>query len=162
MLPCHTLCINLPVVDPCTIGAGANEVQLHCLTMIDSAGWFEIAEIPNIRADCVCNLLEVTWLAHCPWPTEFATDRGSKFAAKLKAMLKDECGISEELKTTRNPQANSMVERIHHVIHQLIHTMGIKCKSDVDPDFGWHGVLAAVHQLHAELCTQHNRQHLRS
>jgi hypothetical protein len=42
------------------IGKGANEVQLHCLTVINPAiGWFEIAEIPNHRANDVCNFLEM-------------------------------------------------------------------------------------------------------
>jgi hypothetical protein len=75
--------------------------------------------------------------------SSFVLDQGSKFAAELKAMLQDECGITKKFIMTHNPQANSMVECVQQVILQLIHTTEIKGKSDVNSDFGWNGVLAA-------------------
>ena len=130
------------------MGKDKNEVKLHCLTMIDPAtGWFEIVEIPNRRADYVSNFLEWTWLTRYPWPTQVVFDRGSEFQAELSAMLKNEYGITKKVITTRNPQANSMVERIHQVIHQLIRTLNIKGKTDLDKlDFGWAGVMSATRE----------------
>jgi hypothetical protein len=83
-------------------------------------------------------------------------DRGSEFAAELRAMLEDECGVTEKLIATQNSQANSMMEQVHQVIHQLIHMMGIKGQSDVNPDFGWNGVSAVGCQ--AAPCTVHTTQ----
>ena len=143
VLPWHTLCIDL--VGPYTAGKDNNEVKLHCLTMIDPAtGWFEIAEIPNRRADCISNFLEWTWLTCCPWPTEVVFDRGSEFQAELSAMLKNEYKITKKVITTRNPQANSMVEHVHQVIHQLICSMCIAGNSVLDDEFGWAGILSAI------------------
>ncbi len=108
-IPWHTLCVDL--VGPCTFGEGKNEFHLHCLTMIDpTTGWFEIAKIPNKRADCIANILEFTWLTRCPWPTEIVMDRGKEFAAEVREALKHECSIHRKIITTRNPQANSMIE----------------------------------------------------
>jgi hypothetical protein len=73
-------------------------------------------------------------------------------------MLKNECGITKKVITTHNPQANSMVERAHQVMHKLIRTMGIKGKSDLEQlNFGWDGVLSAVRQ--AVRSTVHTTQH---
>ena len=117
------------------------------LTMIDPAtGWFEVEEIPNKRADYVANYLEFAWLTRYPWPTEIIFDRGGEFKAEVTAALKDDYGINLKVITTRNPQANAMVERIHQVVHQMIRTTGITSKDQLDVDFGWRGILAAVRQ----------------
>ena len=112
--------------------------------MIDLAmGWFEIAKIPTKQADDVVNILEFSWLTQYPWPTEIVMDRGKEFVAKVQSMIKDECGIVKKLITTRNPQANSIVERVHKTIHNMLRTTGIKEAADV-PEYGWQGILSAV------------------
>ena len=71
-------------------------------------------------------------------------DRGKEFAKEVTAMFKNEYGITKKLITTRNPQANSIVERVHKTIHNMLRTTGAKDKGDLDPDYGWEGILAAV------------------
>ena len=69
-------------------------MALHCLTVIDPAtGWFEIAEIPNKRADEIANILEYVWFTRYPWPTEVRMDRGKEFAAEVATTLKDTYGF---------------------------------------------------------------------
>ena len=70
-------------------------------------------------------------------------DRGRKFAAKVKRELQREYGIIRKLITTRNPQANSMVERAHQTIGNMIATKGVTGKSSL-PDGSWSGILSAV------------------
>jgi transposase InsO family protein len=83
------------------------------MTMIDPAtGWFEIVKVPTKQADYIANLLEFNWLSCYPWPTEIHIDRGSEFAAEVSAALNKEFGIKRKLITTRNPQSNSIIERI--------------------------------------------------
>ncbi len=144
-IPWHTLCIDL--IGPYTFGKKKNEVHLHCLTMIDPAtGWFEITEIPNRQADYVANALELTWLTRYPWPTEVIMDRGREFAAEVRDTLHNEYGFARKLITTRNPQANAMVERAHQTLHNQIRSCDIKDKRDLDEEFGWDGILAALRQ----------------
>ena len=143
-IPWHTLCIDL--IGPYKIGSGKHETVLHCMTMIDPAtGWFEICEINDKAADEIANRLEFTWLTRYPWPTEIVMDRGKEFMAEVRDTLKNEYGISRKVITTRNPQANSIVERVHQVLHNMIRTIGIRDSRDLS-DYGWTGVLSAVRQ----------------
>ena len=120
-------------------------MELWCLTMIDPAtGWFEVVEIPTKRADYIANYLEMTWLTRHPWPTEIVMDRGREFAAEVRDLIKEEYGINKKLITTRNPQANAIVERAHKTIHQMLDSCEITGKSDLDPDFGFSGILSAI------------------
>ena len=71
-------------------------------------------------------------------------DRGREFAAEVQDTTRKECGTRRKLMTTRNPQANAMVKRVHQTIHNMIASMGIRSQNDLDKDFGWTGVLAAI------------------
>jgi hypothetical protein len=113
--------------------------------MIDPAtGWFEIVEVPKKRADYISNLIEINWLTRYPWPTEIIMDRGSEFAAEVRKMLNKEYPIKRKLITTRNPQANAVIERIHQVVHNMIRVQAISGKKDVKETYKLEGVLAAV------------------
>ena len=143
-IPWDTLCIDL--IGPYTIGDEEKKTHatLHCLTMIDPVtGWFEIAEIPSKRADDVANVLEMTWFTRYPWPVTVILDRGKEFRAEVENCLKNDYGIRRNFITTRNPQANSMVERAHQTIHNLIASQGIRTREDL-PDESWKGILSAV------------------
>ena len=142
-IPWQKLCIDL--IGPYTIGKGKAALTLHCLTMIDPAtGWFEIAEVPNKRADYISNILEQAWLTRYPWPQEVILDRGREFMAEVIPMLKRDYGIKRKPITTRNPQANAMVERCHQTLRSMIATKSIKSKADLPKDNPWIGVLTAV------------------
>ena len=71
-------------------------------------------------------------------------DRGREFAAEVSAMIKDDYGITKKLITTRNPQANAIVERIHHTVHNMVRTTRIKDKADVEALHGFRGILSAI------------------
>jgi hypothetical protein len=142
VIPWQTLCIDL--IGPYTLGTGKNATTLHAMTMIDPAtGWFEIIEIPSKRADVIADLLERTWIMRYPWPEMVVMDRGREFMAEVKTLLHDEYGIVRRPITTRNPQANSMVERAHKTIKDMIRSQNLKDKRDL-VDGRWDGVLSAV------------------
>jgi hypothetical protein len=140
--PWETVCVDL--IGPYPIGKGKDETILHAMTMIDPAtGWFEIAHIPQKRADVVANIFETTWLTKYPWPAEVVLDRGSEFKREFEQMLKDDYGITRKPITTRNPQANAMVERAHATLQNMINSKQIRGKSDLQ-DGKWTGILNAV------------------
>ena len=58
-------------------------------------------------------------------------DRGQEFMGEVRAMLRDDYGITRKPITTRNPQANAMVERAHCTIHNMIRANQIKDKQDL-------------------------------
>ena len=141
--PWDTLCIDL--IGPYTVKKeGKKEWKLHCLTMIDPAtGWFEIVAIPNKQADEISNLLEQTWLVRYPWPQNVICDRGREFMAEVTEMLQEDYGVQVNRTTTRNPQANSIVERVHQTIGNMIRTWFVN-----DPELEganpYAGLLSAV------------------
>jgi hypothetical protein len=143
VIPWDTLCIDL--IGPYTVKErGKKQWKLHCLTMIDPAtGWFEIVEIPNKRADEVSNLLEQTWLARYPWPQHVIHDRGSEFFAETHEMLKNDYGCTINRTTTRNPQANAIVERVHQTIGNMIRTWFVD-DPDLDGSDPFSGLLTAI------------------
>jgi hypothetical protein len=71
-------------------------------------------------------------------------DRGSEFAAEVCKMLNKEYPIKRKLITTRNPQANAVIERIHQVVHNMIRVQAISGKKDVKETYKLEGVLAAI------------------
>ena len=151
VIPWHTLCIDLigpySIKQPKINGEEQEDLHLHCLTMIDPAtGWFEIAEIPTKQADDVSNILEMHWLTRYPVPTEVVMDRGREFAAEVTTMLASDYGLRRKVITTRNPQANGIVERVHQVVHNMLRTSGLADGTSMATyeNYGFSGILAAV------------------
>ena len=113
--------------------------------MIDPAtGWFEMREIPNKEAITIANLVEQTWLTRYPWPQLLIYDRGKEFMGEFAKMVKEDYGIKRKGITTRNPQANAIIERIHQTIGNVIRTFQVQDDAYLDEDDPWSGILAAT------------------
>jgi transposase len=70
-------------------------------------------------------------------------DRGREFMGEVKATLRQDYGARIKLITTRNPQANSMVEQTHQMIRNMIRSQTITSRDDLE-NGEWKGVLSAV------------------
>lgn len=138
--PWEKLCVDL--VGPYNMKRPNGNLTLWCVTMIDPAtGWFEMKEVPNKRADVIANIVEQTWLTRYPWPTQIVFDRGTEFMAEFAKMVKEDYGVTKKPITTRNPQANAIIERIHQTIGNILRTFDIGEVDEADP---WSGILAAT------------------
>ena len=83
--------------------------------MIDPAtGWFKIKETKTKRADVIANIVEQTCLTRYPWPNNM--DRGREIMAEFADMIENDYGIKIKRITTRNPEANSIIERAHQTL----------------------------------------------
>ena len=96
------------------------------------------------RADYVADLLERVWFNRYPWPTEVICDRGKEFIAEVINTLRDDYGITRKPITTRNPQANAMVERAHQTLGNMLRTQNFQRMADIDLQDPFSGVLSAV------------------
>ena len=113
--------------------------------MIDPAtSWFEMKQITNKQAVTVAEAVEQTWLTRYPWPKKITYDKGSEFMAEFATMIVDEYGIKKKGISPRNPQANSILERIHQVIGNMIKTFQIYDREDLKEQDPWSGILAAI------------------
>jgi len=70
-------------------------------------------------------------------------DKGKEFAREVSHTLANECGVKQKIITSRNPQANSLIERCRKRLHNMIHSVQIKDERDLDSFLGFKGVLVA-------------------
>jgi hypothetical protein len=141
--PWEVLCVDL--IGPYTIKRRAKEdLKLWCVTMIDPAtGWFEMRQIPNKEAITIANMVEQTWFTRYPWPNQIVFDRGNEFLGEFTRMVERDYGIKRKPTTTRNPQANSILERIHQTIGNMIRSFQVGTL-EIDEQDPWSGILAAT------------------
>ena len=141
--PWDVLCVDL--IGPYKIKQKNKEnVILWAVTMIDPAtGWFEMKNIPTKRADIISNVIEQTWLTRYPWPTQIIVDRGKEFMKEFISMIKHDYNIKRKVITTRNPQVNSILERVHQTVGNILRTFRMH-DSVLDKDNPWDGILPAI------------------
>jgi len=82
-------------------------------------------------ADTMSSWLEIHWLTGHSWPAETTVDKGKEFAGEVSKTLKNEHGVKRKIVASRNPQANSMIERCHKTLHNMIRSAQIKLVSKV-------------------------------
>ena len=63
--------------------------------------------------------------------------------AEFTKMVKEDYGIVRRSITTRNPQANAVIERVHQTISNMIRSLEIHNR-ELDEEDPWPGILAAV------------------
>ena len=68
-------------------------------------------------------------------------DSGTEFMAGFAKMCHNDYGLKRKPITTRNPQSNAIIERIHQTIGNIIRTFDVSNIVNNDP---WLGILAAT------------------
>jgi transposase InsO family protein len=142
--PWDKLCVDL--IGPYKIRRkNLPDLVCRCVTMIDPAtSWFEIHQYDDKRSITVANIVEQEWFCRYPWPTQITFDRGSEFMGHdFQNMVTNDYGIKRKPITTRNPQANAIVERIHQVIGNIIRTFELQTNY-LDEEDPWKGILSAT------------------
>ena len=119
--------------------------------MIDPASsLFEIVELPvedivptekekKAKEACfdksslmVSNLVNKCWFCRYPRCRNIIFDNGSEFKLHFKRLCK-EYGVKPKPTTIKNPQANAILEQIHHVVITMIRTSEIDMADSVRP-----------------------------
>ena len=110
--------------------------------MIDPAtGWFKMAQIPNKTAAYIADITEKIWFNCYPLPKKTVFDRGAEFMAEFAKMCQNDYGLKRKPITTRNPQSNAIIKRIHQTIGNIIRTFDV---SNIVNNDQWSGILAAT------------------
>jgi transposase InsO family protein len=100
-----------------------------------------MAQIENKTAANVADIAEKTWFTRYPIPQKLILDRGTEFMAEFAQMVRKDYGLKMKPITTRNPQANAIIERVHQTIGNIIRTFDVKVIEENDP---WSGILCAT------------------
>ena len=117
---------------------------LHALTMINPAtSWFDMTAIKTKSADIISNKIEPIRLSKYPWPSKIIIDQGTEFMKELIQMIEKDYGITRRPITTRNPQANSILEISHQTIGNIIRTIQVN-NQKLEQDDPWSIILSAV------------------
>jgi hypothetical protein len=126
------------------------------LTMINPASsWFEIAELPVVEqlrrqtvngkelliadeifdktSECIAKLINKTWLCRYPRCHHLIYDNGSEFKLYFKYLC-ESYGITRKPTMVKNPQADSLLESVHQVLGQMLHTAELYMADSVTPD----------------------------
>ena len=115
--------------------------------MIDSVTkWFEIAQYEYKRSTSIENLVNTTWLSIYPRPIEITYDQGKVFIGHelRKSLIKIECRTTSKPSTLGNTMYNSVLERIHQVLVNLVRNFNISTQTYVGENDPWAGILAAA------------------
>ena len=68
-------------------------------------------------------------------------DRGTEFIAEFAKMCQNDYGLNRKPITTRNPQSNATIKRIHQTIGNIIRTFDV---SNIVNNNPWSGILSAT------------------
>ena len=112
--------------------------------MIDPVkGWIEIGSVPSARADLVANQLELAWLTYYPLPNKIIVDRGNEFLAEFREMITNDYSITVKPITSRNPQTNAILERVHQTIGNILRAFKLQ-NMVLDDKNPWDSLLAST------------------
>ena len=149
--PWRTVCVDL-IGNYEIRSADGTVLEFACLTMIDPAtGWFEIIELPTreiIEIDkktgkevvreiidktssTISYLFNKAWLSRYPRPRYVVCDNGSEFKLHLKELCK-QYSVKRKPTTSKNPQANAILERMHGVFGDMMRTSNLNNLEHVD------------------------------
>ena len=126
-------------------------VYLQAVTMIDpTTGWIEIRTVPSAQANLVSNQIEVAWLTRYQLPSKVIVDRGNEFEATI---IQANYRIEVKSITSRNPQVNSILDRVHQTIGNIIHIFKVQ-DMVLDDKKTWDRILAStMFTLRTTVCT---------
>ena len=121
-LPWETVAVDL--VGPWPITVRGHLLYVHALTVIDMATTlYEIVRIESKTSDHIANKFEETWLARYPRPIKCIHDRGGEFIGPEFQSLLARIDCRSAPITTKNPQANAVIERQHETTGNILRTL---------------------------------------
>ena len=92
-------------------------MEFHALTMVDQdTNLFEAVRIQNKHANHIAMLFENNWLSRYARPVKCIHDQGGEFIGSEFQEMLNRFNIRPAQITTRNPQDNSICERMHQTM----------------------------------------------
>ena len=94
--------------------------------MIDLAtGWIEICIVLSAWTDLIANQVELSWLKCYTLDNKVIVDRGNKFLAEFREIIINDYSKTVKPITSRNPQANTILERMQQTITNILCTFKV-------------------------------------
>ena len=99
---------------------------LNAMIFVDlGTGWIEISEIPDKTSARISQIFNNAWLSRYPTPRKVIFDNRNEFKKDFLPLLRDFC-IKPTPTTIKNLLANSILERIHQGLGNILRTKDLK------------------------------------
>ena len=122
IFPWRTVAVDL--IGPWKIKVNGVPLEYNALTCIDPVtNLTEIIRIRNKTSKHVADQFANCWLSRYPRPIQCIHDNGGEFIGHEFQMLLDQAGIKSKPTTVKNPQANSICERMHKTVADMLRTI---------------------------------------
>lgn len=116
--------VHVDLIGPWTIPINGMEVEFNALTCIDPVtNLVELARIDRKTSQHIAQKFENCWLSRYPMPMKCVHDNGGEFIGWEFQQLLERCGIRDCPTTSRNPQGNSVCERMHQTVGNVLRTL---------------------------------------
>eukprot|EP00957_Ditylum_brightwellii_P203516 15334982-Ditylum_brightwellii.AAC.1 len=113
--------IAVDLIGPWKLNIQGVEVEFNALTSIDLvSNLAEIVRFDNKTAEHVAQKFENSWLARYPRPVKCIHDNGGEFIGGAFQQMLQRHGIRDTSTTAYNPQANSVCERLHLTVANIL------------------------------------------
>lgn len=142
--------VHIDLIGPWTIPIKGMEVEFNALTCIDPVtNLVEIVRIDRKTSQHIAQKFENCWLCRYPMPMKCVHDNGGEFIGWEFQQLLERCGIKDCPTTSRNPQGNSVCERMHQTVGNVLRTLlhGEKVKGDNDIEIIDNALATVTHTL---------------
>jgi hypothetical protein len=116
--------VHVDLIGPWTLNLHGYDEQFIALTMIDPVTHLtELVRLENKTSDHVALQFNNVWLSRYPKPVSVTYDNGKEFTGNAFQKLLADNKIKPRPTTVKNPQANSICERMHQVVGNSLRTM---------------------------------------
>jgi hypothetical protein len=138
VLPWQDVAVDL--IGPWTLNVGGQEFRFQALTIIDMVtNLVEVVRIEDKTAAHVSMHFENTWLSRYPRPMNVIHDPGTEFLGHAFQSMLRRHRITSRCTSAKNPQANSVCERMHQTIGNTLRVL-----STLNPPAGIANVIHLV------------------
>ncbi|GAX21143.1 hypothetical protein FisN_UnNu089, partial [Fistulifera solaris] len=116
--------VHVDLIGPWTLNLHGYDETFIALTMIDPVTHLtELVRLDNKTSDHVAMQFNNVWLSRYPKPVSVTYDNGTEFTGNGFQTLLAENHITPRPTTVKNPQGNSICERMHQVVGNTLRTM---------------------------------------
>lgn len=143
MIPWETVCVDL--VGPYSVKTDRGDHSFHALTIMDPVtNWIEIVDIDHDKtSENIALAFDRQWLSRYPRPSYCIFDKGSEFIGTDFQELLESFGIKKKPITTKNPQSNAIIERMHQTLGDMLRIYDLD-KAMFDDKDPWAGYIASI------------------
>ena len=112
------------LIGPWKIKVRGREYEFSALTCIDTVtNLVELVRINNKSSEEVSKRFAQNWLSRYPWPERCVHDNGGEFIGWEFQKVLENSNIKSVATSTYNPTANSVCERMHQSMGNILRTL---------------------------------------